>query len=99
MSISLKFDFFRSLGSMAWTLAGCGNEGWTAGKWRDNSDVKVHGFAVLIKDKIHGFRFQRVQRHECCTRVTSRVSWTAAPREHVVALRSGTIQCAFGNLD
>ena len=33
--ISVKFDLLCSLGHVTWTGAGCCNEGWAAGEWKD----------------------------------------------------------------
>ena len=63
MWISVKFDLLRSLCHVAWAGVGSGNEGWTVGKWRDNSDIKVCGVAVLIKDKIHACMFNLAIMH------------------------------------
>ena len=51
--ISVNFDLLCSLGHVTWVGAGCGNEGWAVGEWRDNGNIKVRGGTVWVKDKIH----------------------------------------------
>ena len=61
--MSVKFDLLCSLGHVTWAGAGCCNEGWAAGEWRDNGDIKVRGGTVLIKDEIHACVFDLAINH------------------------------------
>ena len=52
---------YRSI--LTWALGGRCNEGWTAGKGRDNGDIEVRGGTILIKDEIHACVFDLAIHH------------------------------------
>ena len=58
----VKIDLLSSLGNVTWAGPGC-NESWAAGKWRDNSDIKVRGRTVLTKEEIHACVFDLAVHH------------------------------------